>query len=56
MFNIFNFINYYIYEQANTIGSINNKDEILNQMLTKDEKQMYEYFKTSDKNRLIKYS
>ena len=54
--NIFQYLDYYVLQQGNTYGSINDKNECLKQMLTRDERQIYEQIQKSDKDRLIKYS
>lgn len=56
MMNIFQYLDYYIKNQGTTYGSIGDKNEALNMMLTKDEKQIYEQIKQSDKDRLIRFS
>lgn len=54
--NIFQYLDYYIQNQGNTFGGINNKDQCLDQVLTRDEKQIYEQIQKSDRDRLIKFS
>lgn len=56
MMNIFQYLDYYIKNHGTTYGSIGNKDESLNMMLTKDEKQIYEQIQKSDRDRLLRFS
>lgn len=49
-----NYIDNYIQSKGSAFD--NDKDSILNEMLTSDEKRIYEYIKESDKQRLIKFS
>ncbi len=54
--NIFQYLDYYIQNQANTFGSITDKTQCLDQVLTRDEKQIYEQIQKSDRDRLIRFS
>ena len=54
--NIFQYLDYYIQNQANTFGSITDKNQCLDQVLTRDEKQIYEQIQKSDRDRLIRFS
>ena len=51
---IFDYIDKYI--QSKNTSLDNNKDSILTEMLSPDEKRLYDYIKESDKQRLIKFS
>ena len=54
--NLFQYLDYYLLNHANTYGSINNKEQCLDQILTRDEKQIYEQIQQSDKDRLRRFS
>lgn len=54
--NIFQYLDYYIKNHGTTYGSIEDKNECISQMLSRDEQQIYEYIKKSDKERLIKFN
>jgi hypothetical protein len=56
MMNIFQYLDYYIQNQVTNYGSIDNKDNYIDQFLSNDEKTIYEQIKKSDRNRLIKFS
>ena len=50
------YLDYYLLNQANTYGSINDKNQCLDLVLTRDEKQIYEQIQQSDKDRLRRFS
>ena len=51
---IFDYIDKYVQSKNTSIS--NDKDSILTEMLSPDEKRLYNYIRESDKQRLIKYS
>ena len=51
---IFDYIDRFVQYKNTSIN--NDKDSILNEMLTPDEKRLYDYIVESDKQRLIKFS
>lgn len=51
---IFDYIDKYVQSKNTSIS--NDKDSILSEMLSPDEKRLYDYIMESDKQRLIKYS
>lgn len=51
---IFDYIDKYVQSKNTSIS--NDKDSILSEMLSPDEKRLYNYIMESDKQRLIKYS
>lgn len=51
---IFNYIDKYVQSKNTSIS--NDKDSILSEMLSPDEKHIYDYIMKSDKQRLIKFS
>lgn len=54
--NIFQYLDYYIKSNNTTYSGIDNKDNSLKQMLSRNELEIYESIKKSDYNRLMKFS
>ena len=54
--NLFQYLDFYLQRQSESYGSINNKEQCLEQVLTRDEKQIYEQIQQSDKDRLRRFS
>lgn len=51
---IFDYIDKYVQSKNTSIS--NDKDSILTEMLSPDEKRLYDYIKESDRQRLIRFS
>lgn len=51
---IFDYIDKYVQSKNTSIS--NDKDSILTEMLSPDEKRLYDYIMASDKQRLMKFS
>lgn len=54
--NLFQYLDFYLQNQSTSYGNINNKEQCLDQVLTRDEKQIYEQIQQSDKDRLRRFS
>lgn len=54
--NLFQYLDFYLQRQGTTIGSINDKNQCLDQILTRDERQIYEQIQQADKDRLRRFS
>ena len=52
--NIYEYIDKYI--QSKNTSYDNDKESMITEMLSPDEKRLYDYIKESDKQRLIKFS
>lgn len=52
--NIYDYIDRYL--QSKNTSYDNDKDSIISEMLSPDEKRLYDYIKESDRQRLIKFS
>lgn len=54
MVNLWNMIDNYLAQHSN--GFSNDKEDMLTESLTRDEKAMYDMIKESDRQRLIRFS
>ena len=54
--NLFQYLDFYLQQQATTLGGMTDKNQCLDQVLTRDEKQIYEQIKQADLDRLRRFS
>ena len=56
MMNIFQYLDYYIQQQNTSLNASHDKNQILRNVLSTDEYQIYEQIQRSDRERLLRFS